>query len=1060
MLDIKSAVRGLPLLLFLLPLHTQAEVTVYCCDANAEAQYLQDLNALQSVTVDITNESFEGTAWDGTRVNLQETVTSQSITWGTNGSSPGDFVGIRTSTGGGDTHEGQYIVFAVDENNFHLTPDNITLTANGITLYGVGGWFTSSGGTEMSFTSNRGIIDFPGEQATVFDWTFLGFIDDSGFSTLLIETAEIVGDDIKTFFSDDFTIAAQDGAFPGESLQFSSVSYSAAESAGSAAITVTRSGGSSGALSIDYETTSEGTATAGQDYTATSGTLDFADGETSKQFTVQLLDDAAFEDDETVTLLLTGSNVGPINAATLTITDDDVQPIGMLEFSGSSYLVGEDGGSLTISVQRNNGSEGSGSVDYTVSDGTATSGSDYTASSGTLNFADGDISASFTIDILEDVLQEGTESIILSLSNALSVTLGDRDFAEVHIVDNEATPAMGSIQFSGSAYSVPEGTAAIEIPVVRISGSMGAVSVLCTTTDSSATAGSDYTATQTTIDFAAGETLQTCSVPITDDSGYENDESFLVSLSAPGGGAVLGTTSSANVTINSNDAAPAAGTIQFGLSKYEQLESASSATITVSRNGGSSGSVTVDYATSNDSATAGSDYASASGSLTLADGVTSSSFQVTILDDTTYEGDETLTLTLSNPGGGAVIGDVDSAVLTIQDDEPAPTSGIFAFSTDGFSANEFDGVVTIDVLRQGGSSGTALIDYATSDGSATAGSEYEVASGTLSFADGETSKSFTVSLLDDFDFEGTETINLDLSNPFGAVLGSPSSATISLEDDDDPPAGGALNFSAGNYTVDENGASITVNVTRSGGSTGAVTVDYAALDSSAVTSSDFVFATGTIAFADGESGSKSFAVQIIDDSLLEVDESIKLILTNVQGGAVLGAQSQALVTITDDEAQSASAILGFSANSLSVSEDSGTATITITRSVSTAGTLTVDLTASSSDATPGTDYNVTTGTLQFNAGETQKVISVQILDNTITDGNRTITFALGNITGTAVIDSNNGTLTLTIVDDESDSGGGSGGGGGGGGSLNPLFFILMLLVLVFNYNRARGVCRL
>ncbi|PVV09881.1 MAG: hypothetical protein B6D77_09445 [gamma proteobacterium symbiont of Ctena orbiculata] len=1048
MLDIKSVVRFLPLLMLLVPFQSGAAVTVYCCDATAEAQYIQDLNALQTVSVDLATESFEGDAWNNTRTTPQLTVTNQSITWG---ATSNEVAGIRTSTGGGDTHEGSYILFAVDQDNAHLTPDNITLTANGITLYGVGGWFRSSGGPEIVFTTDGDAVDFTGQQSSVFDWTFLGFIDDGGFTTLLIDTADTIGDDIRIFFSDDFTIAAQAGAFPGQNLQFSSVSYNASENAGSAAITVTRSGGSSGALSIDYATTGDGTATPGQDFTATSGTLDFAEGETSKQFTVELLDDAIFEGDETVGLLLTGSSVGALNTATLTLTENDAQPFGSVEFSGSNYQVGEDAGSLTVSVQRNGGSVGAGSVDYSVSDGTATAGSDYTATSGSLAFTDAQISGTFTIDILDDALQEGTESIILSLSNAVSVSLGAGDFAEVHIVDDEPTPAMGSIQFSGSAYSVSETATEIAIPVVRISGSMGAVSVTCTTTDSSATAGSDYVATQSTINFAAGETLQNCRIPVTDDSAYENDEVFNVTLSAPAGGAVLGTTSSANVTIESDDSAPAAGSLQFGLSSFEQVENGMVATITVARSGGSSGTVTVDYATADGTATAGSDYTAASGSLTFADGVTSSSFQVSVLDDNSYEGDETVSLQLSNPGGGAVIGNVGSAVLALQDDEQAPASGTLVFELDGFSANEFDGSIRINVVRQGGSSGAVLVNYATSDGTAMAGSDYSVASGTLSFAEGEISQGFDVMLADDADFEGSETINLSLSDPFGAVLGSPSSATITLADDDDPPAGGALDFSAGNYTVSEDGTSVTISVTRSGGSTGAVSVDYATLDNTAVASSDYTFATGSISYADGESGSKSFDVQIIDDTNLEGDELVNLVLTNVQGGAVLGGQSQSFLTITDDEAQSASAVLGFSVNSLSASEDSDTATITITRATSTSGTISVDLSAASSDAVAGTDYNVTTGTLQFNDGETEKVVTVQILDNTVTDGNRTITFTLGNATGTAVIDANNGTLTLTIVDDESSSGGGS-GGGGGGGSLD-LLLLMLLLVIGFQYSR-------
>jgi hypothetical protein len=1041
MLDIKSVTRILILAAAGMSLQSQAAVTVYCCDASAEAQFIQDLSALQSVSVDFAGESFEADAWTDSRTDPQVSVTNQSITWAASSNSVS---GIRTSSGGGDVHDGTYLMFAVDASGNHLTPDKVTLTANGITLYGVGGWFRSSNGAKLAFTTNGGVVDFTGADATVFDWKFLGFIDDAGFSTLLVETADEVGNEVKTFFSDDFTLGAGSGAFPGQSLQFSSAAYTASEDAGSVAVTVTRSGGTSGTLSVDYATTNSGTASAGQDYTAVSGSLDFADGESNKQFTIQLIDDAVYEGDETVGLSLSGTNAGVLNDATLTLVENDALPVGRVEFSGSSYRVDENAGTLTVTVQRSGGSEGGGSIDYAISDGTATAGSDYSGTSGTLSFSDGQISNSFSIAITDDSLQEGTESVILNLSNPVSVLLGGRDVAEVSIIDDEPTPAMGAIQFSGSSYTVGEGDTEIALPVVRISGTTGAVSVVCTTADSSASAGSDYTATQSTVNFASGEIQQSCRIPITDDTTYENDESLVVTLSSPSNGSVLGPTSSTVVTIDDNDPVPSAGSLQFDQIEYQQTEGGTAATITVSRTGGSSGSVTVNYATADGTATAGSDYTSASGTLGFANGETSASFQVALLDDSAYEVNETVLLSLSNPGGGAVVGATDSAQLNIVDNEPAPATGVLVFTAGDYFVDELDGSVTVNVERQGGSSGAAQVNYTTSDGTAMAGADYSVASGSLSFADGEISQSFEVFINDDAIYDGTERLNLTLSEPFGASLGDPSASTITIADDDNPPAAGALDFSASNYSADENGGSVTVSVTRSGGSSGAVSVDYAVLDNTATASFDYGFTTGSFSFADGESGSKSFDVALIDDSLLEGDELARLSLSNVQGGAVLGALSESIITISDDEAQSASAVLGFTVNSLSVNENGASATLTISRGVTITGSVSVDLTASSSDAVAGTDYNVTTGTLQFTPAETEKLITVEILDNTIVDGNRTVSFALANATGTAIIDSNNGTLTLTIVDDETGSSGSS-GGGGGGGSIGMLLLVLLLI---------------
>jgi hypothetical protein len=106
------------------------------------------------------------------------------------------------------------------------------------------------------------------------------------------------------------------------------------------------------------------------------------------------------------------------------------------------------------------------------------------------------------------------------------------------------------------------------------------------------------------------------------------------------------------------------------------------------------------------------------------------------------------------------------------------------FSAGNFSVNEGAGSATITVTRSGDTSGPSTVDFATSDGSAIQSQDYTVASGTLSFAAGETSKTFSVLVVDDAFVEANETINLTLSNPIGCGLGTPSSATTTIIDND------------------------------------------------------------------------------------------------------------------------------------------------------------------------------------------------------------------------------------------------------------------------------------
>ncbi|MBT9165955.1 MAG: hypothetical protein DDT25_00618 [Chloroflexi bacterium] len=219
--------------------------------------------------------------------------------------------------------------------------------------------------------------------------------------------------------------------------------------------------------------------------------------------------------------------------------------------------------------------------------------------------------------------------------------------------------------------------------------------------------------------------------------------------------------------------------VAFSSATYTVGEAEGSATITVNLSSASTQEVRVNYATSDGTATAPGDYTVASGTLTFDPGVTSQSFTVTILNDDLVEGDETLNLTLSNPTN-AVLGTPAVAVLTIIDDEMPEVmfdSATYMVAEDGIEA-----IITV-VLSQA-TLNTVTVDYATSDGTATAPDDYTAASGTLTFAPGVTSQSFTVPITNDETAEGNETIILTLSEPSNAVLGTPDRAVLTIRDDE------------------------------------------------------------------------------------------------------------------------------------------------------------------------------------------------------------------------------------------------------------------------------------
>ncbi|WP_293390925.1 Calx-beta domain-containing protein, partial [Nevskia sp.] len=147
------------------------------------------------------------------------------------------------------------------------------------------------------------------------------------------------------------------------------------------------------------------------------------------------------------------------------------------------------------------------------------------------------------------------------------------------------------------------------------------------------------------------------------------------------------------------------------------------------------------------------------------------------------EANETITLSLSAPGGGAVLGATKTQTLSIIDNDGAP--GTLALSSTSYTVNEAGGVATVTVTRSGGSYGTAAIDYTTANGLAMAGSDYTAKAGRLVWASGDAaSKTFTVAILNDKLKENPETILIRLSNPQTATLGSPASGTVTIVDND------------------------------------------------------------------------------------------------------------------------------------------------------------------------------------------------------------------------------------------------------------------------------------
>jgi hypothetical protein len=319
----------------------------------------------------------------------------------------------------------------------------------------------------------------------------------------------------------------------------------------------------------------------------------------------------------------------------------------------------------------------------------------------------------------------------------------------------------------------------------------------------------------------------------------------------------------------------------------------------------------------------------------------------------------------------------------------------------------------------GPTTGTVSVDVTGVSGTATVNTDFTITPGTLTFGPGVTKLNITVAAVDDAEAEGAEQATLQLANAVNASLGTPSSATLTIQDNE---SAGVIQFAVASLSAVE-GRTARVTVTRTGTNlVGGVTVGWSATGGTATggplpttPGADYAPMAGTLTFDAGVT-SQSFDIVTVDDSEAEGTETVVLSLAPPGGGATLGTPSALTLFIVDSEQS-----VAFGRATYSVGETVPQAVISVIRLGVPEGTVTVTaatVTASALPvAVPGLDYtSVAPTVLTFGPGEILKTFSVPILTaNALSrSGNRLVGLELSSPAG-AVLGAA-GTATLTILD--------------------------------------------
>jgi hypothetical protein len=284
-------------------------------------------------------------------------------------------------------------------------------------------------------------------------------------------------------------------------------------------------------VTVNYAT-ANGTASAGSDYTAASGTLTFVPGEQSKTIAILVSGDTAVEPDETFTVGLSGASGATIGtgSATGTIVNDDVV-VPSISISNTSVTEGNTANvTATFTVQLSAATTRTVTVNWATSAGTATADVDYVSANGTVTFPAGTTTQTISVTVRPDTLDENNETFTVTLSNPGNGTIGTAT-ATGTILDNDATPSIviNNVQTSEGN----SGTKLLTFTLTLSAASGRNVSVNFTTANSSATATSDYVARSGTASFALGSTTTTVAITINGDTTVEGNETFFVNLSGP-----------------------------------------------------------------------------------------------------------------------------------------------------------------------------------------------------------------------------------------------------------------------------------------------------------------------------------------------------------------------------------------------------------------------------------------------------------------------------------------------------------------------------------------------
>ncbi|XP_064383720.1 adhesion G-protein coupled receptor V1-like isoform X4 [Halichondria panicea] len=811
-------------------------------------------------------------------------------------------------------------------------------------------------------------------------------------------------------------------------ISLEEANYIISESEGSVMVCAAITQGQLTGLAGVQLTTMDGTATAlfGSDYTGVNEFLIFSSSDVRQCVNIAIAPDNLVESSETFTVELSSTSNAitfGVSMGTVIINNSDNAQVSFSQAADSvsegtsfvSVCVSVSGPALAISLPITIATQETGS---------AIAGSDFVADSFPLVFdSSSPTEMCVNVALLDDTTSESTESFSVVLvspppQGALFVA---PQTTVVTITDNDGTPADCSFQFIQSSYSGPESAGFFSVCVQLDGITTTATSLVFSTRDGTAMAGSDYVASSVSVNFGPslfGIDVQCPRVEFIDDNLAEPDESFLVDLSDPQGGCSIITPTS-TVTIFASDGAvdpliSFEGPLQLSLTEGGPSAEVCLSIDTLPPPGQT---VTATYDTVANTATAGDDYVDKIGEISFTStSPTRICLPLDIIDDSFFESNELFTIRLQQTG------QPDQTVLvTIISDDPLPATIAVEMST--YSVNEEDGSLSVCIVVNGAQlTAPTTITVTANDITANAGFDYAPLTTLLMFTpSGPRRQCTTVTILEDTVQEGTETFSISLtSGDFPGSLGSP--AIVSILDTLDNTV--SVGLSQLSYTFNENEdatnlmvcVDLTNNVVNRD-----VILTLTLRAGSALAGQDFVAETVTVTFS--PINTEPFIcefITLINDVINEPTEMFFADLSTTDSAVVFFRQS-ASITIIDDDPPIVATVVGFSDPSFSVLEGESQAVVPVCLTISEAplsGQLDFTVSTIQGSALDGSDYIGGDRIVSFvSGGATTQCAMYTIVGNDLPESS-TESFLVSVSAGGLPVTLSPNTATVVIIDDD------------------------------------------